>query len=198
MITARGVLVSSSPFRLSPLPPPPKRTKECTTSNRIEAQPFVPSSRLSCKCSGTPRWCTRRLVSRRSSNVGQFYREGVWERDPFHFTRRGRGVYTPFLLIFSRSNSNKWNYGWRRNFQRLSRIRKFPGIMLGIVRGDKAFADIFTGPDSNKMASREFSPPSMILEMLSPLPPLSVSYLLELGRFFFSFFLEPELFAANF
>lgn len=55
--------------------------------------------------------------------------------------------------------------------------------MLGIVRGDKAFADIFTGPDSNKMASREFSPPSMILEMLS-LPPFRIVSL-GIGEVFF-------------
>lgn len=181
MITARGVLVSSSSsFRLflpsPPLPPPSNETNE-----RVHDLESNRSSRLSPSC--------HPLVFRASARLRlddaledpfpadhrmwvSFIEKGVWEREreregeirSILLVEGERGLYTPFLLIFSRSNSNKWNYGWRRNFQRLSRIRKFPRIMPGHSPdiGDKAFAsaDIFTGPDSNKTASREFSPPS--------------------------------------
>lgn len=181
MITARGVLVSSSSsFRLfSPSPPPhrTKRTKECTTSNRIEArdsalrvilssfaQVLGYASMMHSKTRFPPIIECGSVLSRRGCGRERGEREGEIRSILLVDGEGGGGLYTPFLLIFSRSNSNKWNYGWRRNFQRLSRIRKFPRIMPGHSPdiGDKAFAsaDIFTGPDSNKTASREFSPPS--------------------------------------
>lgn len=168
MITVRGVLVSSSssslhlPSSLSlslhSLPSRfalplhhrihAERVHDLESNRSSQLSPVVSSSRLSYKCSGTPQRCTRRLVSRRS-NVGQFYRERVSGRE------EGRGrirsiflveEYPPFLLIFSRSNSNKWNYAGGGIFERLSRIRKFPSRER--PRVDKAlFARLISSPD---------------------------------------------------
>ena len=76
-------------------------------------------------------------------------RERERERGLFHFL-----IKSSFLLIFSRSNSNKWNYA-ARNFQHLPRIRKFlrREIMLGMVIENIVYRWYLQRPDFNKTVS---------------------------------------------
>lgn len=166
MITVRGVLVSSSSsslhlpsslslFILSPLgslsPSTTASTpKECTTSSRIEARNSAPSCHpLVFRISARVRLNDALEDSFPADRMWVSFIEKGWAGE-----RKGEGGSvpfsssrgTPFLLIFSRSNSNKWNYAGGGIFERLSRIRKFPSRER--PRVDKAlFARLISSPD---------------------------------------------------
>lgn len=148
MITARGVLVSSSSsFRLFSPPPSPhrtKRTKECTTSNRIEArdsalrvilssfaQVLGYASMMHSKTRFPPIIECGSVLSRRG--CGRERERGKERSVPFYSSRERGDCIPPFCWSFhARIPINGITDGGGI-FNVFRGLENFPGLCPGIV-----------------------------------------------------------------